>query len=78
MLLSIEALSGYIPPPGKAIIADRRIGIGQLGSGAQWRLSRSRLPRSDARSQTLVAGLAREATRNRPQAAIETLVGVFL
>lgn len=36
MLLSIEALSGYIPPPGKGIIGDRRIGIGQLGSGAQW------------------------------------------
>jgi Cupin-like domain len=36
MLMSVEALSDYIPPKGNAKIGDRRIGIGQLGSGAQW------------------------------------------
>jgi hypothetical protein len=36
MLTNIEDFSDYIPPPSLATAADTRLGIGSLGSGAQW------------------------------------------
>jgi Cupin superfamily protein len=36
MLMNIDDVSDFIPPPSLATAGDTRLGIGSLGSGAQW------------------------------------------